>query len=187
MKRSIPSPPPPIICVNDRILLEYAVLTDTVGFRAGHGLLFLGRKEIGPVPCLAISRDKESEKVTLYFCNRDWFPIGIAILGAVEDAKKKAERIYPGSSVCWVKAQFSEEDVNRYLIDQAILFFVGKRWTKVAMVIAKVANEMGADLPQGDEGCEVVAQHIEGLVSDGRLMAQGDTKNWRSSEVRQPN
>ena len=73
------------------------------------------------------------------------------------------------------------------MIDQFILSLVGTRWRKVAMVIANVAGAMGTDLPQGDEGCEVVAQHIEGLVSDGRLMAQGDTKNWRSSEVRQPN
>lgn len=101
--------------------------------------------------------------------------------------RRKQSVFIPAHRSVGVKAQFSEEDVNRYSIDQAILFFVGKRWTKVAMVIAKVANEMGADLPQGDEGCEVVAQHIEGLVSDGRLMAQGDTKNWRFSEVRQPN
>jgi hypothetical protein len=47
------------------------------------------------------------------------------------------------------------------------------------MVVAEVADAMGTDLPQGDEGCQVVARRIEALVRDGRLMAQGDTKNWR--------
>jgi uncharacterized protein DUF3658 len=77
--------------------------------------------------------------------------------------------------------------MSKSLIDQFILSFVGTRWRKVAMVIAKVAGAMGTDLPQGDEGCQAVARRIEALVSDGRLAAQGDTKKWRFSEVRQPN
>ena len=72
-------------------------------------------------------------------------------------------------------------------IDEAILASVRGRWTKVAMVIARVAKAMGSDLPQGDDGCELIARHIEALVRDGRLVAQGDTKSWRFSEVRQPN
>jgi hypothetical protein len=110
-----PSPPPPIICVNDRVLLHYAVLNDSVGYNAGHGLFFVGRKEIGRVPCLAICEDKESPQVTLYYCNSDWSPIGIAGTASVETAKRRAERIYPGSSSCWVETHFTEEDVKRYL------------------------------------------------------------------------
>jgi hypothetical protein len=91
------------------------VLTDAVGFSVGHGLFFVGGKEIGPVPCLAICQDKESRQVTLYYCERDWSPIGIAGHESIEAARKRAERIYPGSSSCWVEAHFSEEDVNRYL------------------------------------------------------------------------
>jgi hypothetical protein len=72
-------------------------------------------------------------------------------------------------------------------IDKAILSFVGDRWSKVAMVIAKVAKAMGGDLPQGDDGYELISLHIEALVRDGRLVAQGNTKNWRFSEVRRPN
>jgi hypothetical protein len=72
-------------------------------------------------------------------------------------------------------------------IDQAILSLVGESWSKVAMVIAQVAKGMGGDLPQGDDGYELISLHIEALVRDGRLMAQGNTKNWRFSEVRRPN
>ena len=59
------STPPPVICVNDRVLLQYALLDDSVGFRQVHGLLFIEGKEIGRVPCLAICQDKDSEQVTL--------------------------------------------------------------------------------------------------------------------------
>jgi Protein of unknown function len=74
--------------------------------------------------------------------------------------------------------------MNTSQIDSVILSVVGEHWTKVAMVIARVANAMGHDLPPGDEGHEVTSRRIEALVHDGRLAAQGDTKNWRFSEVR---
>jgi hypothetical protein len=55
------------------------------------------------------------------------------------------------------------------------LFFslLATRWMKVAMVIAKVANAMGRDLPTGDEGCQVISEHIEVLIGAGRLEAAG--------------
>jgi hypothetical protein len=76
--------------------------------------------------------------------------------------------------------------VSDQLIDGAILSLlsVNGRWKKVAMVIVRVADAMGNDLPEGDDGLELVARRIEGLVSEGRLVVQGDIKNWRFSEVR---
>jgi hypothetical protein len=74
--------------------------------------------------------------------------------------------------------------VNTAQIDSIILSAVGEHWTKVAMLIARVADAMSRDLPLGDEGYEVLSRRIEALVRDGRLVAQGDTKNWRFSEVR---
>jgi Protein of unknown function len=72
-------------------------------------------------------------------------------------------------------------------IDEAILSAVGERWKKVAMVIAKVSDAMGTELPTGDERYEVISDRIEILVRAGRLEAQGNTKNWRFSEVRRLN
>ena len=115
MNKPRPSKPPPLICVNDRVLLCYAILTDSVGFNAGHDLFFVGGKEIGRVPCLAICQDKESSALTLYYCDGDWSPIGIAGYESVEAAKRRAERIDPGSSSCWVESRYSEEDATRYL------------------------------------------------------------------------
>jgi hypothetical protein len=122
--------PPPIICVNDRVLLHYAVLNDTVGYNAGHGLMFVGEKEIGKVPCLAICHDKKSPQFTLYYCDSDWSYIGSGSYDTVAAAKRRAERIYPGSAGCWREAQFTEEDANRYLEERfsdSRCSFCGKR------------------------------------------------------------
>jgi hypothetical protein len=69
-------------------------------------------------------------------------------------------------------------------IDSFILSAVGEHWTKVAMVIARVEKAMSHDLPLEEEGYEEISRRIEALVLDGRLVAQGDTKKWRFSEVR---
>ena len=69
-------------------------------------------------------------------------------------------------------------------VEEAILSVVGERWKKVAMVIAKVADAMGTELPSGDEGWELISVRIEVLIRAGRLEAQGNTKNWRFSEIR---
>jgi hypothetical protein len=74
-------------------------------------------------------------------------------------------------------------------IDEAILSLLSAsngRWKKVAMVIGRVVDALRRDLPQGDDGYELVARRIEVLVSEGRLVAQGNIKNWRFSEVRRP-
>jgi hypothetical protein len=70
-------------------------------------------------------------------------------------------------------------------IDEAILRAAGERWTKVAMVIARVADSISRrDLPPGDEGLELIAGRIAILVRDGHLEKQGDLRKWRFSEVR---
>jgi hypothetical protein len=72
-------------------------------------------------------------------------------------------------------------------IDEAILSVTEASWTKVAFVINKVADTMGSDLPEGDAAYNLIAKRIEILVRGGRLLAQGDIKKWRHSEVRGPN
>ena len=72
-------------------------------------------------------------------------------------------------------------------IDEVILSVTEVSWRKVALVIVKVADTMGSELPDGDAGYDLVAKHIGILVRSGRLLAQGDIKKWRHSEVRKPN
>jgi hypothetical protein len=77
--------------------------------------------------------------------------------------------------------------VSDLQIDEAILSVTVTSWRKVAFVIIKVADTMGSDLPEGDTGYNLIAKRTESLVRGGRLLAQGDIKNWRRSEVRKPN
>jgi hypothetical protein len=69
-------------------------------------------------------------------------------------------------------------------IDEVILSIAESSWRKVAFIVDKVKDTMGANLAQGGAGYDLVAKRIESLVRDGRLLAQGDLKNWRHSEVK---
>lgn len=75
-------------------------------------------------------------------------------------------------------------------IDKAILSVLSAyngRWKKVAMVIGRVAYAMGKDMQEeNDSYHQLIAQRIAILVSKGRLVAQGNIKNWRFSEIRVP-
>jgi hypothetical protein len=105
------------------------VLTDSVGYNSGQGLQFAGEKEIGRVPRLAICQDKTSPAFMVHYCDGDWSVRGIASYETVA-AKRRAERIYPGSSACWVAAHFTEEDAKRYLDEKftdSRCSFCGKR------------------------------------------------------------
>jgi len=76
--------------------------------------------------------------------------------------------------------------VNNSQIDEAVLSATETSWRKVALVIAKAETILGNKLPEGDAGLDLIARRIEALVQDGRLLGQGDIKNWRYSEVRKP-
>ncbi len=69
-------------------------------------------------------------------------------------------------------------------IEQAVLSVAQPIWQKVAMVILKVAEMDGVNVPQGEKGYEMIASSIEALVQQRRLAAQGNLKRWRHSEVR---
>jgi hypothetical protein len=72
-------------------------------------------------------------------------------------------------------------------IDEAILSTLGERWMKVARVIVEVAKAMGGSLSSQAEKYEVIGEHIESLVRDSRLAAQGKVRNWRFNEFRRSN
>jgi hypothetical protein len=71
-------------------------------------------------------------------------------------------------------------------IDEAILSVTVTSWRKVARVIVMTDKILGDSLPEGEAGLDLVADRIAALVQDGRLLAQGDIKKWRYSEVRKP-
>ena len=75
------------------------------------------------------------------------------------------------------------KSMNSAEIEQAILSVSSPLWKKVAMIIAMAAKKLGVD---NEQGYDLVANRLEALVSDGRLVAQGNITNWRFSEVRLP-
>jgi hypothetical protein len=69
-------------------------------------------------------------------------------------------------------------------IDEAILRVTETSWRKVALVIYMANRILINNLPEGEDGLSLVAERIEALIRDGRLLARGNTTKWRHSEVR---
>jgi hypothetical protein len=103
---------PPVLA-NARVL-EYALLDNSVTF-SGRTLLSVDGKELGPVPCLAICQDLDSNDILLLHCDKDWNVLGAACYPSIEAAKAKAEQIYPGVSACWKPTAFTEAKARDYL------------------------------------------------------------------------
>src|ERR1700736_1415551 len=71
--------PPPILG-NGR-LLEYVIVDESVTY-SGHSSLFVGNptgglKELGPVPCLAITKDLNTGEIALLHCDDEWDLLGM--------------------------------------------------------------------------------------------------------------
>ena len=107
----MPKPPPVIDCAR---LLHYAV-TDKSLVYSGRTILFVGGKEVGRVPCLAICKNKISNGVLLFHCRRDWSVIGCSAHESVATAKKRAGRIYSGLSTCWRESHVTKDKAERFL------------------------------------------------------------------------
>jgi ClpX C4-type zinc finger len=135
--------PPPTTLANARVL-EYAVLGGDVTY-SGHSSLFVDGKELGPVPCLAICQSFDKNDILLLQCDRDWSILGVAVQSSVAQAKKRAERIYPGVSAHWVKAEATESSAiprtaiphTKEPVDDLRCSFCGKRPNEVNQMIEK--------------------------------------------------
>ena len=114
MRRQPRRPPPAIVQAH---VLEYAVLPRSIPF-AGDSSIFVG-KAGGPLlplaraPRLVICRD--SDGIRLAFCDGRWQYVASTQHKTVTEAKRRAERIYPGSSRYWAKTGFTVADVRSYL------------------------------------------------------------------------
>jgi hypothetical protein len=71
-------------------------------------------------------------------------------------------------------------------LDAAIFASINPRWTKVAMVLGLAAKVPGLIFEADEDGFEALAARLEQLVGSGHLLAQGDVRDWRFSEVRLP-
>jgi len=99
--------PPPVLA--SARVLEYAVIDDSVGY-SGKSFVFVGDRELGRVPRLAVCQALDSQEVLLLYCNADWGVVASAGYDSATRAKARAERTYPGVSRCWVDAGVSREE-----------------------------------------------------------------------------
>lgn len=132
-----PSNPPPVLA-NARVL-EYAALGKNVSY-SGHSSLFVGGKELGPVPCLAICQPFDGTETLILHCDSSWNVLGIAGYTSVAEAKKHAERIYPGVSARWTKSHVTDAEARRHRKEQSgdlRCSFCGKRPEEVKQLIEK--------------------------------------------------
>ena len=82
---------------------------------AGHGLLFHGDNEVGPLPRLALGRDRSNE-VLLFHCDTRWRVMGTSGgYATLREAKALAERFYRGISKAWVRTGYTKAQASRYL------------------------------------------------------------------------
>jgi hypothetical protein len=69
-------------------------------------------------------------------------------------------------------------------LDAALLACIPTRWGKVAMVLGQAAKQPGLFARREEEDYDLLAERLELLVASGLVLAQGDLKQWRASEVR---
>ena len=68
------------------------------------------------------------------------------------------------------------------VIDDAILSSALARWQKVAMVVGRSMDKLGAQYPRLTDS--FYAQRVQILAGNGRIESQGDLNYMRFSEVR---
>jgi hypothetical protein len=119
-------------------VLEYAMLDDRVKY-SGHSHLLVDGKEVGPVPCMIISRNLSDSAIFLMHCGRDWTVWGVAPYPSVADAKRRAETIYPGVSKCWIDAPTAGQDISELMANYSDenCVFCGKRPDEVDWMVEK--------------------------------------------------
>ncbi|MDI1273988.1 hypothetical protein [Polaromonas sp.] len=71
-------------------------------------------------------------------------------------------------------------------LDAALMASIGPRWAKVAMVLGRAAKVPGLVFAEDEDEYETLAERLEELVAFGHVLAEGDLKEWRFSEVRLP-
>lgn len=102
------SPAPPLVIVGCRVLY-YSFMPPSVSY-SGNSLVIVGGREIGPVPRLIIAEPLRAEGFDIIHCDKNWNVLagGGGGYSSVSEAKRRAERMYPGITKTWVKSSISK-------------------------------------------------------------------------------
>lgn len=110
-KSSSKSPAPPPALVGAR-LIAYAILDASIPY-AGQGSVFVGGKVLGRVPRLALTRS--GGQACVAYCTRAWRVLAIFCFSTVREARRHAERKYPGVCRRWRRVHVTQRQVDRYV------------------------------------------------------------------------
>ena len=106
--------PPPVLAGTQ--LLAYVTLDKTIA-HTGKSTLYVDGKQIGAVPCLAITQE-EAGAALLLFCDDRWNPVGVVECESFTDAQKRAESEYKGLAGRWTIVGVTKEAAAQYIRDQ---------------------------------------------------------------------
>jgi dihydrofolate reductase len=98
-----PMAQPPADIMPPARLLCYAIRDKSIRY-SGCRVMFVGGEELKEVPGVAIVESHEPDlgrKFWLLYCDQHWKIIGFAPYESVEDAKRRAELMYPGILRFW--------------------------------------------------------------------------------------
>jgi len=97
-------------------VLAYAILDDSVQW-TGRQTIFVGGKELGVVPRLAICQNVGggTKDILVFHCSDEWEVLGVGGAENVESAKASAERAYRGVSAKWVETNVSLDEAKAWI------------------------------------------------------------------------
>jgi hypothetical protein len=106
--------PPPVL--DGAWVIAYAILDGTVQW-TGKQTLFVGEKELGPVPRLALCKNLSGglTDVLVFHCNEQWEVLGVSGGATLEAAKASAERAYRGITSKWVATGVGEDEAREWM------------------------------------------------------------------------
>ena len=114
MKRE-ESTPPPILSMNDRFVVLYANLDQSIPRREATAQLNVDGKVLGWMPHVAIAEDAATGTFSFYVCGENWRPVGVGGgYATLAGAAARVEKLYPGVGTLWFEASFTDEDAARF-------------------------------------------------------------------------
>ena len=106
--------PPPVL---DRArVIAYALVDESVQW-TGCQTLFVGGKELGPVPRLALCQNVSGvlKYILIFHCNEQWEVLGCGGGDTIDAAKASAERAYRGITAKWIETRVTEEEARAWI------------------------------------------------------------------------
>jgi hypothetical protein len=146
MKRE-ESLPPPILSVNDRFVVLYANLEQSIPHREATAQLNVDGKVLGWMPHVAIAEDAATGTFSFYVCGETWRPAGVSGgYATLAEAAARVEKLYPGVGTLWIEASFTDEHPARFReesLGQYRCVVCGRRPDEVLSEVSFRSDEYG--------------------------------------------